>query len=112
LGAESKFGRIGEGVRFLIRNPIYDLGDKKSVHAKWSRMIHLSPLVSYSANCYILHSDGCLKDSSFAARIKKGVRNMRSTFNILFYVNKSKEKGGTTRLSVSGRVPWCGACDG
>ena len=32
---------------------------------------------------------------------------MRSTFNILFYVNKSKEKGGTTRLSVSGRVPWC-----
>ena len=27
---------------------------------------------------------------------------MRSTFNILFYVNKSKEKGGTTRLSVSG----------
>ena len=30
---------------------------------------------------------------------------MRSTFNILFYVNKSKEKGGTTRLSVSGRVP-------
>ena len=37
---------------------------------------------------------------------------MRSTFNILFYVNKSKEKGGTTRLSVSGRVPWCSACDG
>ena len=25
----------------------------------------------------------------FAAKIKKGVRNMRSTFNILFYVNKS-----------------------
>ena len=37
---------------------------------------------------------------------------MRSTFNILFYVNKSKEKGGTTRLSVSGRVPWYGACNG
>jgi len=36
---------------------------------------------------------------------------MRSTFNILFYVNKSKERG-TTRLSVSGRVPWHGACDG
>jgi hypothetical protein len=52
------------------------------------------------------------RNSSFAAKIKKGVRNMRSTFNILFYVNKSKEKGGTTRLSVSGRVPWCGACDG
>ena len=45
------------------------------------------------------------RNSSFAAKIKKGVRNMRSTFNILFYVNKSKEKGGTTRLSVSGRVP-------
>ena len=45
------------------------------------------------------------KDSSFAAGIKNGIRNMRSTFNILFYVNKSKEKGGTTRLSVSGRVP-------
>ena len=52
------------------------------------------------------------RNSSFAARIKKGVRNMRSTFNILFYVNKSKEKGVTTRLSVSGRVPWCCACDG
>jgi hypothetical protein len=26
LGAESKLGRIGEGVRFLIRNPIYVLG--------------------------------------------------------------------------------------
>ena len=52
------------------------------------------------------------RNSSFAAKIKKGVRNMRSTFNILFYVNKSKEKGGTTRPSVSGRVPWCGACDG
>ena len=33
---------------------------------------------------------------------------MRSTFNILFYVNKSKEKGGTTRLSVSGRMTACG----
>ena len=30
------------------------------------------------------------RNSSFAAKIKKGVRNMRSTFNILFYVNKSK----------------------
>ena len=52
------------------------------------------------------------KESSFAAKIKNGVKNMRSTFNILFYVNKSKEKGGTTRLSVSGRVPWCGASNG
>ena len=52
------------------------------------------------------------RNSSFAAKIKKGVRSMRRTFNILFYVNKSKEKGGTTRLSVSGRVPWCGASDG
>jgi len=52
------------------------------------------------------------RNSSFAAKNKNGVRNMRSTFNILFYVNKSKEKGGTTRLSVSGRVPWCGSCDG
>ena len=34
------------------------------------------------------------KESSFAAKIKNGVRNMRSTFNILFYVNKSKEKNG------------------
>ena len=30
---------------------------------------------------------------------------MRATFKVLFYVNRSKEKGGTTRLSVSGRVP-------
>jgi len=27
------------------------------------------------------------RNSSFAAKNKKGVRNMRSTFNILFYVN-------------------------
>ena len=32
----------------------------------------------------------------------KGVRNMRSTFNILFYVNKSKEKNGV--VPVMGRV--------
>ena len=37
---------------------------------------------------------------------------MRATFKVLFYVNRSKEKGGTTRLSVSERVPWNGACDG
>ena len=43
------------------------------------------------------------RNSSFAAKIKKGVRNMRSTFNILFYVNKSKEKNGV--------VP-CGASNG
>ena len=29
----------------------------------------------------------------------------RSTFSVLFYVNRGKEKGGTTRLSVSGMVP-------
>ena len=40
--------------------------------------------------------------SSFAARIKNGIRNMRSTFNILFYVNKSKEKNGV--VPVMGRV--------
>ena len=42
------------------------------------------------------------KNSSFAAKIKNGVRNMRSTFNILFYVNKSKEKNGM--VPVMGRV--------
>ena len=26
IGTKSKLGRIGEGVRFLIRNPIYVLG--------------------------------------------------------------------------------------
>ena len=36
----------------------------------------------------------------------------RSTFSVLFYVNRGKEKGGTTRLSISGRVPRRGACDG
>ena len=34
--------------------------------------------------------------------LKNGVRNMRSTFNILFYVNKSKEKNGV--VPVIGRV--------
>ena len=42
------------------------------------------------------------RNSSFAAKIKNGVRNMRSTFNILFYVNKSKEKNGM--VPVMGRV--------
>jgi len=42
------------------------------------------------------------RNSSFAAKIKKGVRNMRSTFNILFYVNKSKGKNGV--VPVMGRV--------
>ena len=42
------------------------------------------------------------RNSSFAAKIKNGVRNMRSTFNILFYVNKSKEKNGV--VPVMGRV--------
>ena len=36
----------------------------------------------------------------------------RSTFSVLFYVNRGKEKGGTTRLSVSGRVPRHCASDG
>ena len=36
----------------------------------------------------------------------------RSTFSVLFYVNRGKEKGGATRLSVSGRVPRRSACDG
>ena len=36
----------------------------------------------------------------------------RSTFSVLFYVNRGKEKGGTTRLSVSGRVPRRSASDG
>ena len=79
-------------------------------------MARLSPLVHYpflipQTAIFCIAMDA-KRNSSFAAKIKKGVRNMRSTFNILFYVNKSKEKGGTTRLSVSGRVPRCGACDG
>ena len=36
----------------------------------------------------------------------------RSTFSVLFYVNRGKEKGGTTRLSVTGRVPRHRASDG
>ncbi len=36
----------------------------------------------------------------------------RSTFSVLFYVNRGKEKGGTTRLGVSGRVPRHRASDG
>ena len=79
-------------------------------------MEHLSPLV-HSPFLIPQTATFCIamdakRNSSCAAKIKKGVRNMKSTFNILFYVNKSKEKGGTTRLSVSGRVPWCGSCDG
>ncbi len=79
-------------------------------------MARLSPLVHYpflipQTATFCIAMD-VKRNSCFAAKIKKGVRSMRSTFNILFYVNKSKEKGGTTRLSVSGMVPWYGACDG
>ena len=49
---------------------------------------------------------------SIYSNLLSNCSNDRFGFNILFYVNKSKEKGGTTRLSVSGRVPRCGACDG
>ena len=42
---------------------------------------------------------------SIYSNLLSNCSNDRFGFNILFYVNKSKEKGGTTRLSVSGRVP-------
>jgi len=60
-------------------------------------MAHLSPPVH---NPFLIPQ--AKRNSSFAAKIKKGVRNMRSTFNILFYVNKSKEKQGI--VPVMGRV--------
>ena len=47
------------------------------------------------------------RNSSFAAKIKKGVRNMRSTFNILFYVNKSKAKNGKTEELKSSTLVAC-----
>ena len=69
-------------------------------------MAHLSPpllhnfLIPQTATfCIAMDAK---KHSSFAAKIKKGVRSMRSTFNILFYVNKSKEKNGV--VPVMGRV--------
>jgi hypothetical protein len=69
-------------------------------------MEHLSPLV-HSPFLIPQTATFCIamdakRNSSFAAIIKKGVRNMRSTFNILFYVNKSKEKNGV--VPVMGRV--------
>ena len=47
------------------------------------------------------------KHRNFAAKIKKGVRNMRSTFKILFYVNKSKEKNGKTEELKSSTLVAC-----
>ena len=44
------------------------------------------------------------KRQSRADNIAEGTMS-RSTFSVLFYVNRGKEKGGTARLSVSGRVP-------
>ena len=62
-------------------------------NANRGRMMHLSPhvlrpfLIPQTATfCIAMDAK---RNSSFAAKIKKGVRNMRSTFNILFYVNKS-----------------------
>ena len=42
LGAESKLGKIGEGVRLPNRNPIEDLGDEVIDNVNWYRMAHLS----------------------------------------------------------------------
>ncbi len=61
---------------------------------------HRQFLIQQTAIFYIAMD--AKRNSSFAAKIKKGVRNMRSTFNILFYVNKSKEKNGV--VPVMGRV--------
>ena len=58
-----------------------------------SPSVHFQLLIPQTATfCIAMDAK---RNSSFAAKIKNGVRNMRSTFNILFYVNKSKEKGGT-----------------
>ena len=65
LGAKSKIGRIGEGVRLPNRNPIIRVLMQVNRLSRYGQNGALftacSQLVSYSANCYILHSDGCQK---------------------------------------------------
>ncbi len=70
-----KIGRIGEGIRFPNRNPENDLGDTEINTAKWRGITHLSPFVSYSAYCYVLHRMDDLKVSSFAAKKKKSKKH-------------------------------------
>ena len=54
------------------------------IEAEW-RTFHRQFLIPQTATfCIAMDAK---RNSSFAAKIKNGVRNMRSTFNILFYVN-------------------------
>jgi len=71
-------GRIDEGVRLPNRNPEIGLCGGLDFLKRQSKseqndapFTAYSQFVSYSANCYILHSNGCQKESSFAAKIKK-----------------------------------------
>ena len=41
-------------------------------------MTHLSPPVSYSTNCYILHSDGCQKKCKEALQINRELDNIKA----------------------------------
>ena len=52
------------------------------------------------------------KINAIRSKIKAKRGRTRKNEEVQIYVNKSKEKGGATRLSVSGRVPWYGACNG
>jgi hypothetical protein len=55
----------------------------KQIGAEW-RTSHRPFLIPQTA-IFCIAMDA-KRNSSFAAKIKKGVRSMRSTFNILFYV--------------------------
>jgi hypothetical protein len=59
-------GRIDEGVRLLIRNPIYELGNEKSNPAKWGRKGHLSPPFRHQFLIPFIAMD---ENSSLAAKI-------------------------------------------
>ena len=99
FGLKANWGGLVKELGFLFVTQFMSLEPSKITTQngeEWGTFHHKFLIPQTATFCIVMDAK---KESSFAAKIKNGVRNMRSTFNILFYVNKSKEKGGTTRLS-------------
>ena len=102
LGLNAKLGGLVKELGFLFVTQFMSLEPSKITTQngeEWGTFHHKFLIPQTATFCIVMDAK---KESSFAAKIKNGVRNMRSTFNILFYVNKSKEKNGV--VPVMGRV--------
>ena len=102
FGLKANWGGLVKELGFLFVTQFMSLEPSKITTQngeEWVSFHHQFLIPQTATFCIAMDAK---RNSSFAAKIKKGVRNMRSTFNILFYVNKSKEKNGV--VPVMGRV--------